>query len=135
MGMGRYRGTVTEQYERYARPQENGNKEDVRWAALTDHRGAGLLIVGAPTLMFGALRYTSEELDEAKHIHKVKPRGDVVVCLDHAQMGLGGASCGPRPMAQYQLHVRPWVFDYVLRPCTSDRGDPSMLARQILPGA
>ncbi|WP_345582223.1 hypothetical protein [Streptomyces prasinosporus] len=38
MGRGPRRG---EQWTPYIRPQENGNKTDVRWAALTDGEGRG----------------------------------------------------------------------------------------------
>jgi len=31
------------------------------------------------------------------------PRGDVYVNLDVRQTGLGGASCGPAPMAKYRF--------------------------------
>ena len=38
--VGRYAGTVDEQYVPYVMPQENGNKTDVRWAALSSDGGA-----------------------------------------------------------------------------------------------
>ena len=44
--VGVYSGTVDEQYVPYIFPQENGNKTDVRWAALTAKDGSGLLVVG-----------------------------------------------------------------------------------------
>ena len=43
-----YRSTVDEEWVDYSRPQENGNKTDVRWVALTNPHGVGLLAVGAP---------------------------------------------------------------------------------------
>ena len=42
--MGTWSSTVTEQFVPYVRPQENGNKEDVRWLALADERDHGLNI-------------------------------------------------------------------------------------------
>ena len=39
--VGLYEGLVAEQYERYVRPQDNGNKTDVRWLTLADGRGNG----------------------------------------------------------------------------------------------
>ena len=43
VSVGRYTGSVADQYVPYIMPQENGNKTDVRWAALTNQSGAGLL--------------------------------------------------------------------------------------------
>jgi beta-galactosidase len=127
--VGHYASRVADQYVLYARPQENGSKEDVRWAALTDGSGAGLLIVADPLMAFSAHHFTAEDLHAAGHIHEVRPVPEVVVCLDHAQMGLGGASCGPPPMRAYQLRAQPVAFRFSLRPCA---GDPADLARQPL---
>ncbi|MEZ4886366.1 MAG: glycoside hydrolase family 2 TIM barrel-domain containing protein [Chitinophagales bacterium] len=44
--MGVYSGSVREQFVPYIRPQENGNKADVRWATLTDTLGVGFLVEG-----------------------------------------------------------------------------------------
>src|SRR5262249_44857067 len=52
--VGVYRGSVQEQFVPYIMPQENGNKTDVRWAAVTDARGVGLLAVGMPLLNVSA---------------------------------------------------------------------------------
>ena len=41
-----YRGNSDEQYFDYIRPQETGNKTDVRWIALSNEQGIGLLAVG-----------------------------------------------------------------------------------------
>ena len=41
--LGLYSGSVAEQYVSYSRPQENGNKVDVRWVAVTSSSGSGLL--------------------------------------------------------------------------------------------
>ncbi|WP_035701256.1 glycoside hydrolase family 2 TIM barrel-domain containing protein, partial [Glycomyces tenuis] len=41
--VGVHSSTVTDQWTGYIRPQENGNKTDVRWAALVDGGGRGLL--------------------------------------------------------------------------------------------
>lgn len=128
--VGRYLGRVAEQYVVYARPQENGSKEDVRWAALRDAAGFGLLVVARPRMAFSAHHFTAEALHAARHPCEIQRTPDVVVCLDAAQMGLGGASCGPAPMAKYQLLAEPRTFSFAFRPCD---GDPAALARRPLP--
>jgi beta-galactosidase len=118
--VGLYSGSVAEQYERYVRPQENGNKTDVRWATLTDGKKKGLLVVTDGTYSISAHHNTAIDYDEARHIDKVVPRDEVYLCIDAAHMGLGGASCGPRPMAQYTLNASPARFRYSLRPAGAD---------------
>jgi hypothetical protein len=44
--VGRYSGRVEDLVHDYVRPQENANRTDVRWVALTDASGAGLLASG-----------------------------------------------------------------------------------------
>ena len=48
-------------------PQENGNRAGVRWAELTDGAGAGLRVEGRPHVELTARRWTSEDLDAARH--------------------------------------------------------------------
>lgn len=128
--IGRFNGTVTDQLVPNVRPQEDGAKEDVRWAALTDEGGKGLLITADSHLMLTALHFTPEDLLRTTHLHLLRPREDVIVNLDYAQMGLGNASCGPRPMSQYTLRPGTFRFRYTLRPC---EGDPAAEARTALP--
>jgi beta-galactosidase len=121
--LGIYRSTVAEQYVPYVDPQDCGNKEDVRWLALTDSRDAGLLIVAAPTLSMSALHFTAEDLDRARHTTDLAPRDEVILCLDGAVNGLGGASCGPRPMKKYLLGPEPLELVFTLAPARLADGE------------
>jgi beta-galactosidase len=114
--VGLYRGPVSEQYEPYVRPQDNGNKTDVRWAALTDASGRGLMVLMDGTYSASALHNTAKDYDTARNIHRVIPRKEVVLCVDAVHMGLGGASCGPGPMEQYRLTPGPIRMRYTLCP-------------------
>jgi beta-galactosidase len=127
--VGRYSGTVAEQQEFYVRPQENGNKSDVRWAALTDDSGRGVMIVPAGPLSMSVHHNTALDIDAARHPNELKPRDLVVLCIDAEHMGLGGASCGPRPMEQYILNAAPSSFAYSLRPFEGDWTS----ARELVP--
>jgi len=131
--VGLYHGKVADQYEFYVRPQENGNKEDVRWAALTDAQGRGLLVVADGLLSLSAHHFTAEDFHRASHAHLLRPRKEVVLCLDYRQMGLGGASCGPPPLPQYLLQAHPCRFRFSLRPYDPAMGPLSRLARQTVP--
>ncbi|MBX3097742.1 MAG: DUF4981 domain-containing protein, partial [Fimbriimonadaceae bacterium] len=138
--VGLYHGTVDEQWTEYARWQENGNKEDVRWVRLTSHKGTGVLISTEGPLSFSTHRYTPREIDDARHENgepqKVAfPQGkdQTVLTLDYSQMGLGGASCGPGPLEQYICHPGPVRWRVIVRPVTATT--PDSLARETVPVA
>lgn len=72
--VGLYSGTVAEQWTPYIRPQENGNKTDVRWAALTGRDGVGLLVSGEPLLEVNASHFTPEDLSNGvRHDYQLTP--------------------------------------------------------------
>lgn len=116
--MGVWSGTVAGQYVPYVRPQENGNKEDVRWLSLTDASGRGLLVVAEDGPMAAtALHYTAADLTGLRHAHELKARPEVVLSLDARQCGLGNSSCGPGVLEKYAVPVQPYRLTVSLRPC------------------
>jgi beta-galactosidase/beta-glucuronidase len=130
--VGVYRGTVQEQYVPYIRPQENGNKSDVRWAALTNNRGAGLLAVGLPLINVSAHHYTTEDLTRAQHTYELKRRNETILNLDIEQNGLGSNSCGPAPLEKYLLQPIERTFSVRLRPFSGDVSETMRQAQGVL---
>ncbi|MEK3724104.1 glycoside hydrolase family 2 TIM barrel-domain containing protein [Paenibacillus sp. FSL H8-0034] len=128
---GVYRKTVHELFTEYIVPQENGNRTDTRWLALTNEQGAGLLATGSPQFEFTARRYTSEDLEKAKHTYELKERDRVFLHLDLAQNGIGSASCGPGVLPQYLLKAEGFHFQVRLTPMTSGSGSPAQLAKRV----
>jgi len=114
--VGVYTGNVADQYHPYVKPQETGNKTDVRWAALSDSKGFGLMAIGMPLLEVTALHYSAEDLAAAKHLHDLTPRPEIILNLDWKQTGLGGNSCGPGTLPQYRIVPSPVNFSLCLRP-------------------
>jgi beta-galactosidase len=117
--VGLYSGTVSEQWTPYLRPQENGNKTDVRWVALTDGSGRGLLACGEPLIEVNASHFTPEDLSVgARHDYQLTPRDAVVLRLNHRQMGVGGDnSWGAHTHDEYKLFAnRDYAYTYRLRP-------------------
>jgi len=130
--VGVYSGTVDEQYVPYIVPQENGNKTEVRWLALTNEDGVGLLAVGAPWLSVSAHHYTTEDLTEATHTYELKRREEITLNLDYAQSGLGSASCGPGRLEKYQLKPEETRYSVRLCPFSTTVDSPMMLSKQVL---
>jgi len=121
--VGLYAGRVADQYQEYVRPQENGNKEDVRWGVLANSEGVGIMFQQYNGLSMTVSHFRPEDIDNARHENgeprkftRLIPRNNVTVCLDADQMGLGGASCGPGPMQEYVCSPGPRFFRVVVRP-------------------
>jgi beta-galactosidase len=90
----------------YVRPQENGNRRDVRWARITDATGeAGVEILGSPRTNLTVRPWTTRALDSARHRNELHPDGLTHVHLDDEQRGIGSSSCG-QPLPETE-HVRP----------------------------
>jgi beta-galactosidase/beta-glucuronidase len=126
-----FRGTVQEQYVPYIRPQENGNKTGVRWAAVTDMRGFGLLAVGMPRLEVSAHHHTAEDFTKATHTYDLVRRNETILNLDHRQAPLGSNSCGPGPLPEYLIKPEEVTFSMRLKPFATETSDPMMLARTV----
>jgi beta-galactosidase len=132
--LGLYAGNVNELIHRYVRPQENGNRSDVRWMALTDANSVGLVAVGMPTIDISAWPFTMQALEEAKHIHEPPPSETITVNLDYRQMGVGGDdSWGARTHPEYTLPAKPYHYRMRLMPYNRERGNILSLTRRRLP--
>lgn len=103
----------------FVRPQENGNRTEVRWLVLADGSGRVLGAKADAGLMaFSLWPYTQEDLEGATHDHRLPVRPYRTLNLDHAQMGLGGDdSWGARPHLEYTLLPnRDYAWRVVLTP-------------------
>lgn len=123
--MGVWKSTVTDQYVPYPRPQETGNKEGVRWLALTDASGRGLMVTStAAPFAASALHYTVEDLDVAEHTYELTARPEVVLSLDARMSGLGNSSCGPGVLLKHAVPAQPYELSVRFRPVTSGTNLP-----------
>ncbi|MEI8315257.1 MAG: glycoside hydrolase family 2 TIM barrel-domain containing protein [Verrucomicrobiota bacterium] len=111
---GLWQATVDELYTPYVFPQENGNRTDVSWVKFADLAGRGICFAGLPN--FSAHRYTTLDLENAKHTTDLVKRDFITVSLDHEHNGIGTGSCGPGPWEQHQLKPAEFRFALCLRP-------------------
>ncbi len=135
-GIGIYSGTVWEQYHPYVRPQENGNKTDVRWIALSNNEGLGLLAVGLPLLNVSTYQFAMEDLeyteDVRRHSNEIKAGDIISLNLDYKQMGVGGDnSWGALVHTEYTLPAKEYSYSFRLRPFSSDDEPLIKLSRQM----
>ena len=122
--VGIYTGSVKEQIHPYIRPQEVGNKTDVRWVTLTNEVGAGLRFTGLPLLSISAWPFSLSDLEQAEHTFDLNFRNSVTLNIDYKQMGVGGDnSWGARPHPEYTLPAKPYTYSFRISPLSGVKDD------------
>ena len=91
--------------EHYIRAQSLGNREDIRWVELTNSQNKGLKVTAKNHMSFSALHFTDKDIWEAKHDFEIKNirKEQIYLNIDCIQQGLGNATCGPNPLAEYMI--------------------------------
>ncbi len=117
--IGRYQGRVKDQLHDYSRPQETGNKTDVRWVSLTNEQGVGLKVKAAEPFGFSAVpltQYALYDFDRVpRHVSELDVDEVVTLRLDYLQMGVGGDdSWGAKPHGEFLIPSRPYQFEFKL---------------------
>ena len=117
--MGVYETTVTDNFVPYVKSSETGNRTGVRWVALRDENGYGLLAVaGDQPIEVSALHYTALELDRAVHPYELEKLEDTVLRLNAVQIGVGGDNSWSKivPHEQYLPHEAEYRYSFILSP-------------------
>ena len=123
--LGIYNQSVSEQFYPYIRPQENGNKTDIRWWKQTNAAGKGLMFVADAPFSASALHYTIASLDDGdekrqSHSNEVEEADLTNVLIDKAQMGLGCVnSWGNIPEEEYLLPYGDYEFTFIMSPISN----------------
>ncbi len=114
--LGLYENKVIDNMAEYLVPQECGNKCDVRWAKVMDHKGRGMEFSG-DGMFFSALPYTPHEIENAMHDYELPPIHYTVVRTALKQMGIAGDdSWGARTHPEYLIDVsKELVFKFRFR--------------------
>ena len=131
--IGVYDGKVSDQHTEYAKVNDSGNKTDVRWVALTDDSGTGLVAssIGGE-FQVNAKHYTPEEYTTltTKHPYETTPTKNVVLSLNHMQIGVG---CDPswldkgwQDEADMPRPTKTYSYSYKLSPVSGFTADKAM---------
>lgn len=136
--VGLWSGAVSDQMTKYVRPQESGNKTDVRWASLTDDAGNGLLVSSDSPLEVNASHYAPEDLSQiisrnGQHWYSTPPRQEVVLRVNLHQMGVGGDDSWGAPVHDEYKLFPDHTYSYSYRLTPIDAGQDAMaLARRAV---
>lgn len=109
--------TVKDLQTPYEVPQENANRMEARWVALTDAHDAG---VRATTLSAGELfswlasNHSTETVHAARHPPDLVAEDATLLRLDYKVAGVGSAACGPGVREDLLVKVEEMKFGFVL---------------------
>ena len=112
--MGVYRKTVEEMHVEYAKPQENGHREEVRWLGVGDGEKC-LLICSEKGIGMDVHDYTIEALERARHVGEIERCKETVVHLDAKHSGVGSNSCGEEQMYVNKTKLNDYSMRLVLK--------------------
>ena len=102
--LGVYEIDVATALTPHLRPQESGSRAGVRWAEVTDARGAGIRLDSEAGMEFSALPWTPDEIEAARHPHELPPIHRTVLRPALMRRGVGGDdSWGARTLPKYRL--------------------------------
>lgn len=117
-----HEGALSEQFHAYVRPQETGNKTDVRWYELARADGSGLRVLATERLLnVSSLPFDYSELaykpGAQRHGAELQAGKRSNILVDYAQFGLGGDnSWGALPLDGYHLPLKPYTYQFKLQP-------------------
>ncbi|MBR4293464.1 MAG: discoidin domain-containing protein [Bacteroidaceae bacterium] len=108
---------VADQFVHFPKPQDMANREDVRWCALTDWNGNGVLFAATEGMSTSALQWNSVELAEAGHPYQLPKSNSTYLNLDRKVTGLGGNSCGQGgPLEHDCVRAGDNMMGFIMRP-------------------
>ena len=122
--IGVYETTVFDSYYPFVRPQDTGNRTDVRFFAVeSDATGLGLMVVGTDPVEAGALYWNVKELSTThtdtskRHPYQLEKPSHTVLHVDLKSRGIGSNSCGPQPLEQYLMPGNiAYSYEYTIVP-------------------
>lgn len=118
--IGIYETTVTDMAHKYIKPQDSGNRGDVRYSMLINDNGKGLKFTALEKHMnFNANHFTLEQLKNANHIEDLPDVDTTYVTVDGFVRGTGSGSCGPIPSKEHMIkfgYFNPLYFSFEVEP-------------------
>ena len=120
--IGVYKQKVADQYWGYVRPQESGNKTQVRYWKVLNASNKGLEFFSNEPMECSSLPYLTDDLDPSEnkaqhHSGDLIERPLTSVHIAQRQMGMGCVnSWGAWPRQEYQMPCKDRKFTFVIKP-------------------
>ncbi|MEO0339549.1 MAG: beta-galactosidase domain 4-containing protein [Bacteroidota bacterium] len=124
--VGIYTSTAMDNWVDYSKPQENGNKAEVRWVKVRNEQGNGLQITSNQLFNFNLMPYGKKVITDTKYSWQLPQSERIYMNIDHRQLGVGGDnSWGAICLPEYQLKAKEYKYSYYMRPTGFENSNSS----------
>ncbi len=133
--IGIHQGPIANQFHRYSRPQETGNKTDIRWMKVSSDALHLTVYPADNNLLSGSVwPFNTSELDyiagkeggmsasglvpvSSRHGAEIMSSTTVQWNIDHLQMGVGGDTSWGRPVhKEYTIPAGEYQYSFTITP-------------------
>ena len=121
--LSRFDTTVTDNFEHYVKPQENGAHFGCKWAGVSSISGYSLFFA-AESFSLSASHYDPHYLASVAHDYELTPARESIVIIDYRNAGIGSASCGPTLAKEYAIGEKSFDFAFSLSPLILGNRNP-----------
>ncbi len=102
--IGRFKTDVDSMQEPYIKPQDSGNRSQVRELIVTDGKKKGLrFCFDGEKFTFNVRKYSQKSLESAKHFEDLVDENTTAVNIDGFLRGTGTSSCGRDTLPAYDI--------------------------------
>ena len=127
-----HRGIVGKQDIILPKPQSMGNREEVRWCALSENGKPAVVFVADSTMSASALPWSAQQLTVTAHANELPESDGTYLHLDAKVTGLGGASCGQGgPLTPDRTYSQNYNFGFVIRPAADASAEAMTKAAHV----
>ena len=113
--VGVYKTVVSKMGHKYIKPQDSGNRGDIRYAEISDGNGKINFSAVGKLFSFNANHFTLGQLKKAMHIEDLPDTDTTFAAIDGFVRGTGSGSCGPIPAKEHLIkfgYTKPLKFSF-----------------------
>ena len=119
--------TVDDLSVSYEVPQENGNRYDTRWVALTAGESGILATFDAP-FDFSVRKFSDQQIYDAPHLSYLEPEDHITLNLDYENQGVGQSPGRADVLEPYRVMLRQVTYTLSLQPVNLATEEPTVLS-------
>jgi beta-galactosidase/beta-glucuronidase len=115
--VGIYKKSIMDIPFPYVKPQENGNREDIRTLLIKGKNNIPAMDINADSLFsFSMHWYTLNNLTASDHLNDLNKAGYTTLYIDAKQAGLGGdVSWNPRTHKEFRITDKNFILNYQIK--------------------
>lgn len=116
--IGVYETTVSRMPHKYIKPQDSGNRGEVKEASISSDNAKITFLADKVPFNFNANHFTLCQLSRAKHIEDIPDDKTTFTAVDGFVRGTGSGSCGPIPPREHQIkfgYTHPLEYTFTVK--------------------